>query len=201
MTHDGKQKKGFRAAHPAFCEIVRFLFVGTLATLTDMFVMGVVLYAFDPALYPHFYNVFYGGGNPATAATVVGTGCGFAAGLIVNYVLSVLFVFEHKGRSKSVRGFVIFAVLSAIGLCIHLLGMYIGYSLLHGNEWVVKILLTCIVLVYNYLSRRFVLFTKAKTDAAPVCADSCADSVSGGGVDLANSHQLPETEYGKISIV
>lgn len=143
-------------------EIVRFGVVGVLATVVDMAAMGVVLYLFEPSLYPHFYNVWYGGGEPSTLATVVGTGTGFVLGLFVNYFLSVLFVFSEKGKSKSVYGFTVFAILSAIGLGIHLVGMYIGYDLLGINEWIVKIILTAIVMVYNYVSKKLLLFKKIK---------------------------------------
>ena len=156
--------KKWNEKHPLLMEIVRFCIVGGLATVVDMVVMGVVLYLFEPELYPHFYNVWIGGGEPSTLATVVGTGAGFILGLFVNYFLSVLFVFEEKGKSKSVFGFTVFAVLSAIGLGIHLLGMYIGYDLLHINEWIVKIILTAVVMVYNYVSKKLLLFKKAKKE-------------------------------------
>ena len=154
--------KKWNEKHPLLMEIVRFCIVGGLATVVDMAVMGVVLYLFEPELYPHFYNVWIGGGEPSTLATVVGTGAGFILGLFVNYFLSVLFVFEEKGKSKSVFGFTVFAVLSAIGLGIHLLGMYIGYDLLHINEWIVKIILTAVVMVYNYVSKKLLLFKRQK---------------------------------------
>lgn len=165
MAKGNTKLKAFVEKHHVFCEIVRFLIVGGIATVVDMFVMGLVLYAFDPSLYPKFYNIFYGGGQPSTAATVVGTGCGFIAGLIVNYVLSIFFVFEHKGKSKSAGGFLIFTLLSAVGLGIHLLGMYLGYTVIGINEWIVKIVLTVIVLIYNYVSKRLLLFKKSKTES------------------------------------
>ena len=150
-----------------FWEIFRFLIVGGVATVIDMLVMGVVLYLFDASLYPHFYNVFYGGGEPTAIATVVGTGCGFLAGLVVNYICSVIFVFDEKGDSRSVKGFLIFFILSAVGLAIHLIGMYLGYDLLGINEWIVKIVLTVVVLIYNYISKRLIIFTnkRGKNDA------------------------------------
>lgn len=154
--------KKLNEKYPLFMEIVRFGIVGALATLVDMAAMGVVLYLFDPSLYPHFYNVWYGGGEPSTIATVIGTGTGFVLGLVVNYFLSVLFVFSEKGKSKSVFGFAVFAVLSAIGLGIHLVGMYVGYDLLGINEWIVKIVLTAVVMVYNYVSKKLLLFRKSK---------------------------------------
>ena len=154
--------KKLNEKYPLFMEILRFGVVGVLATVVDMAAMGVVLYLFEPSLYPHFYNVWYGGGEPSTLATVIGTGTGFVLGLFVNYFLSVLFVFSEKGKSKSVYGFTVFAILSAIGLGIHLVGMYIGYDLLGINEWIVKIILTAIVMVYNYVSKKLLLFKKIK---------------------------------------
>ena len=154
--------KKLNEKYPLFMEIVRFGVVGVLATVVDMAAMGVVLYLFEPSLYPHFYNVWYGGVEPSTLATVIGTGTGFVLGLFVNYFLSVLFVFSEKGKSKSVYGFTVFAILSAIGLGIHLVGMYIGYDLLGINEWIVKIILTAIVMVYNYVSKKLLLFKKIK---------------------------------------
>ena len=150
--------KQFFTKYPRLAEIIRFLIIGGGATLIDMLIMGVVLYAWEPSLYPHFYQVFYGGGEPSTAATVVGTGVGFVAGLIFNYVFSVLFVFQEKGQSRSVKGFMLFSILSLIGLGIHLLGMYLGYSCWHFNEWLVKIILTIVVLVYNYVTRKIFVF-------------------------------------------
>ena len=145
-------------------EIFRFILVGGLATVIDFFVMGIVLYIFDPSLYPHFYNVFFGGGEPSLVAKLVGTGVGFVFGLIANYILSVIFVFNEKGNSKSAKGFIVFAVFSAIGLLIHEFGMYLLSDLLSVNEWICKIVLTLVVLIYNYLSRKIFIFKKEKSD-------------------------------------
>ena len=50
----------FNNNHKKLCEIIRFVIVGGIATLIDYLVMGVVLYLFNPSLYPHFYNVWIG---------------------------------------------------------------------------------------------------------------------------------------------
>lgn len=157
--------KNFIKKHSGLFEIVRFLIVGGIATLLDLFVTGIVLYAFDPSLYPKFFNVFFVKDIlPTTTAAVVSTGFGFIAGLVLNYILSILFVFNHKGESKSVKGAVIFGVLSLGGLGLHYLGMYVGFDLLGLNVWAVKIVMTLIVLVYNYLSKRLLLFRERKKE-------------------------------------
>lgn len=152
--------------HPRLAEIIRFLIIGGLATILDYLAMGVTLYCFDPSLYPHFYNVWIGGGNPSTLATIVGTGTGFVAGLIFNYIFSILFVFHSQGNSRSAKGFLLFALLSFGGLLMHIVGMYLGYNLLHINEWIVKTFLTAVVLVYNYLTRKFFIFKSKSTETS-----------------------------------
>ena len=145
---------------------MRFLIVGGLATIIDFLAMGITLYAFNPNLYPHFYNVWIAGGNPTTLATIMGTGIGFIAGLIFNYIFSIIFVFQEKGNSRSAKGFILFTLLSLGGLLIHIIGMYIGYNLLGINEWILKILFTLVVLAYNYITRKLIIFTTAKQTTA-----------------------------------
>ena len=142
--------------------ILRFCIVGGVATIVDFVAMGITLYIFDPSLYPNFFNVFYGGGTPTVLASCVGTGVGFIVGLVVNYLLSVLFVFDEKGSSKTLHGFIVFALLSAGGLAINVVGMYLFVDLAGWNEWLIKIMLTLIVLVYNYITRKLIIFRKDK---------------------------------------
>lgn len=153
-----KKYKTFANEHKTASEIIRFIICGGIATVIDMFVMGVVMYLMQPNIYDTFLNVFINTPTPSTLSTVIGTGIGFLSGLVVNYVLSILFVFNEKGKSKSTKGFIIFAILSTIGLGINLAGMYIGFDLLGWDQWLVKVIVTIIVLIYNYISKRLLLF-------------------------------------------
>ncbi len=155
----------FKAKHGTVAEIFRFLIVGGTATVVDYIFAAIVLLIADAAMgtgvYPHWYNVLFGAnGTVAPWVSVLSTAVGFCVGLIVNYILSVAFVFEKKGDSRSVKGALIFTVLSVIGLGITALGMYIFNGLLGWNYWVVKVVFTLIVLVYNYVSKRLLLFNK-----------------------------------------
>jgi len=148
----------FNSKYPRLTEIIRFLIIGGLATVIDFLAMGITLYCFEPSLYPHFYNVWIGGGAPSTLATIIGTAIGFIVGLIFNYIFSIIFVFQDKGNSKTTKGFIIFTLLSIGGLLIHIIGMYIGYNLMGINEWLLKIIFTIIVLIYNYITRKVIIF-------------------------------------------
>jgi len=88
----------------------------------------------------------------------VGTALGFSISLVFNYILSLLFVFEEKGEGKTVKGATLFVLLSLVGLIIHMVGMYLLYDLAKLNEWGIKIFLTLVVLIFNYLTRKFLIF-------------------------------------------
>lgn len=156
----------FNSKYPRLAEIIRFLIIGGLATVIDFLAMGITLYCFEPSLYPHFYNVWIGGGAPSTLATIIGTAIGFIVGLVFNYIFSIIFVFQDKGNSKTTKGFIIFTLLSIGGLLIHIIGMYIGYNLIGINEWILKIIFTIIVLIYNYITRKVIIFKPAQTEVA-----------------------------------
>ncbi len=151
--------------HPRLWEVFKFLLVGGFATLIDYAAMCFVLYIFAPNEYNGLLSVFYGTSyKPTTLATVVGTATGFVLGLIFNYIFSVIFVFSSADttKAKTGGGFLAFAGLSAVGLVVHTLGMYVGYDLLGMNEWLIKTILTAVVLVFNYFSRKYLLFNKQK---------------------------------------
>lgn len=153
--------KEFNQSHKRLCEIIRFIIVGGIATLIDYLVMGIVLYLFDPSLYPKFYNVWIGRvGDPSTIATVISSGLGFCVSLVANYLLSVLFVYEEKGNSKTIKGIILFVVLSVGGLLLNMLGMWLGYDICGINEWITKIAMTLIVLIYNYVTRKLFIFKR-----------------------------------------
>ena len=140
-------------------EIFRFLITGGIATIIDFFVMSMFIFITCNELFLDFIDVFLHGKQLApTYIVVIGTGLGFVISLIFNYILSCVFVFKNGKTAQNTKGFLIFTILSSIGLCIHLLGMFIGYDLLGINEWIIKIVLTFVVLVFNYVTRKKFVF-------------------------------------------
>lgn len=149
--------------HPRLFEIFKFLIVGGFATIIDMLVMAFVLYITNPKLYDHnFLNTVISNAKPANITTIVATGTGFLCGLLFNYIFSIIFVFNNTNTTfaKSKKGFVAFSSLSFVGFLIHTIGMGIGYGILKINEWIIKIFLTLLVLVFNYTTRKKIIFKK-----------------------------------------
>lgn len=78
----------------------------------------------------------------------------FIASVIVNYILSMRFVFEHKEDMSRKREFTIFAILSAIGLGLNDLYMFVGVAVFNIGYQFMKLVSTFLVTWYNYFSRR-----------------------------------------------
>ncbi len=135
---------------PLLKEFIRYVIVGGISFLVDS---GVL------ALCKEF--IFKGG---APWELFLCTALGFAAGLVMNYILSLVFVFkkdENKGSGKSVKGFIVFTIVGIIGLGLTELGMYTGVYLLHLHYLFTKIVVAGIVLIWNYVGRKIFVFGKA----------------------------------------
>ena len=78
----------------------------------------------------------------------------FIASVIVNYALSMRFVFEHKEDMSRKREFTIFAILSTIGLGLNDLYMFVGVAVFNIGYQFMKLVSTFLVTWYNYFSRR-----------------------------------------------
>ena len=144
-------------------EIFRFLIVGFIATLVDYLVTGLYEYIVSRESFGSFLEVF-SKKDIKTSVVLVATTLGFLSGLLVNYICSIMFVYKEKGYSQTKLGFLVFTILSLVGLLISNIGMYIGYDLLKINQWVVKVVMTFVVMIYNYVSKRLIIFKKAGKD-------------------------------------
>ena len=81
----------------------------------------------------------------------------FSVSVVVNYILSVKFVFDTNPKHDKKRNFILFIVFSVIGLGLTELIMKIGVDLLLINYLIVKIAATAIVMVFNFVTRKLFL--------------------------------------------
>lgn len=85
------------------------------------------------------------------------SGISFSVSVLVNYTLSLKFVFEtDKGNNKIVE-FLVFIILSVIGLGINQALMWVCVDKLYVHYMVSKIGVTGVVMVYNFVTRKMVL--------------------------------------------
>ncbi|HEY8419535.1 MAG TPA: GtrA family protein [Clostridia bacterium] len=157
----------FSRKYPRHWEIFKFLLVGGLATLIDMLIMAAVIFILNREIFSYnFLNVIFQSGAKKDQilkfSSVLGTCMGFCISTAFNYIMSVAFVFDHKEYAKTISGASLFIVLSAIGFFIHMLGMWAFFELLKINYWIVKIAITVLVLIFNYVTRKVLIFRADK---------------------------------------
>ena len=141
-----------------------------IAQIMKFGVVGVIAFAIDYGLLALLTEAF--GVNYLVSATV-----SFTVSVVFNYVASMRYVFTHKQGLWRRREFVIFVVLSVIGLGVNDLLMWLGSSVLGVSYLIVKIVATAIVMVYNFVTRK--IFLDGDTGRRPQgSADTGDPSVS-----------------------
>ncbi len=113
-------------------------------------VVGVIAFAIDYGVLMLLSQVF--GMDPVLAA-----GISFCVSVIFNYLASMRYVFTHREDLSRTREFVIFIVLSAVGLAINEACMAAGVAVLGTSALMVtvtKLFATAVVMVWNFFSRK-----------------------------------------------
>lgn len=86
----------------------------------------------------------------------------FSISTVVNYLLSMRFVFDSKEGAKKSREFVLFVILSIIGLGLNVLCMWITVDILGIFYMLSKVGVTAIVMVYNFVTRKIFIEGKGE---------------------------------------
>lgn len=113
-------------------------------------VVGVIAFIIDFGVMVFLTEVF--GIDPVISATV-----SFIISVIFNYAASMRYVFSHREGMSRTREFIIFVVLSTIGLGINDLLIWAGTDLASFDYRLVKIFATAVVMVWNFVTRKIFL--------------------------------------------
>ena len=128
-----------------FWEFFRYLFAGGFAFVVDF---GTLIACRELLFKEAVWGVYL---------SVV---LAFMAGHVTNYLLSMWFVFRdptERRRGLTGSAFCLFALVGVIGVGITELGMWIGYGMLGLNYILVKIIMSAIVLVWNFAGRKLIV--------------------------------------------
>lgn len=113
-------------------------------------VVGVICFVIDYGLMIYLTEV-------VGLDYLLSSGISFSVSVIVNYILSLKFVFETgHGWNKAVE-FLVFLVLSVIGLGINQILMWICVDKIGIYYMISKVGVTGVVMVYNFVTRKLVL--------------------------------------------
>ena len=145
-------------------QIMKFGVVGAICFGVD-YLIGIVVMNFVLRL---------GGEQSFELASMAGSALGFTVSVIINYILSFKFVFERKEDLDRKAEFVVFLILSVIGLGLNQLIIWICVGPVYGNVAFLqrllnynlaytgaKIIATAIVMVYNFVTRKMFLEKKS----------------------------------------
>jgi len=86
---------------------------------------------------------------------------GFMAGLLINYWLSIVFVFtrgKEKTKGKRFVALILFILIGVLGLGLTELGMFIGDNFTSLHYMYVKLIVSGIVMVWNFAMRKIIVF-------------------------------------------
>ncbi|MDD3277363.1 MAG: GtrA family protein [Lachnospiraceae bacterium] len=119
-------------------QIFKFGIVGIVCTLIDY---GIMVFLTE------VFHVNY----------LISSGISFTISVIVNYLLSMRYVFETAQDRDKKKEFLIFVILSVLGLGLNQLLMWLCVDKLHIYYMLAKIIATAIVMVYNFITRKLIL--------------------------------------------
>jgi glycosyltransferase involved in cell wall biosynthesis len=140
-------KDGFRAIYcilhynlpycPPHIQFIAYSFVGLAAALLNL---GI------------FMVLYYPGVAIEIAAPIA-----FIVAAAANYLLSIIFVFRHKAKWGSIWEIIIYCAVVFIGAALDLVITKSAVNL-GSPAAIAKVIATALVLVFNFLGRRFLVF-------------------------------------------
>lgn len=129
-----------RSTDNTLIQFFRYLFVGGLAFVVDFGLLYVLT---------EFCGLHY-----LLSATI-----SFTAGLMINYLISMVWIFQSSGYNKLVE-FLTFAAIGIVGLLLTNLLMWVFTDHVGVHYMISKMLTTAIVLSWNFFARKYILFSK-----------------------------------------
>ena len=124
-----------------------------LAQFMKFGIVGVIAFVIDYGFMVLLTEVF-------GVSYLISTTVSFIISVIFNYFASMRFVFKRKDDMSRRREFIIFVVLSIIGLIINDVFMWLMVDFLYIDYRLSKIVVTFIVAVWNFVTRK--IFLEAK---------------------------------------
>ena len=126
-----------------FIQIIRYFISGSIATIVDFGLLYLLTEFFD------FYYLL---------SAVIS----FSVGLLITYLFSITWIFNQRRISNRWIELLIFSSIGAIGLLLTYLFMQYFTEVIKLHYMLSKVLTTIIVFFWNFLTKRFILFTKKK---------------------------------------
>lgn len=116
-------------------------------------IVGVVCFFID-------YGVLYMLTEFAKIPYLVSSAISFSVSVIVNYILSMKYVFNSKKNINKAGEFSVFVILSIFGLGLNEIIMWLCVEKISIYYMAAKIISTILVMIYNFITRKIFLEEK-----------------------------------------
>jgi putative flippase GtrA len=128
-------------ANSTLLQLFRYTFVGGLAFVVDFGTLYILT---------EYFNIHY----------LVSGGIAFIFGLVINYFLSVKWVFNNRAMENRLLEFLLFTLIGLVGLGLNELFLWILTDVLLIYYLLSKIITTILVYLWNFFARKIILFNK-----------------------------------------
>lgn len=144
-------------------EMLRYLVAGGSAFVFDL-ITKTLFYSF---ILPDNMGEFSIFGFVNEYRVTLSTAAGFLVGLIVNYIISIVYVFTGDGQKEKGKGivpFLIYLAVSVVGLLVNIGVTQLGCNILSVNkdETVMFMFVSCVAagvaLIWNYIGRKVFVY-------------------------------------------
>lgn len=124
-------------------QFIRYCCSGALAFLVDF----SLLWLLTDVLHLHY---------------LISTTVGYSIGLVITYILSIIWIFDERRMDSRSAEFFIFVLIGLVGLGLTQLFMWIFSHLVLGEEFYLfsKLLTTVIVSIFTFIAKKVILFTR-----------------------------------------
>ena len=130
-----------------------------IAQLMKFGVVGVIAFIIDFGVMVFLTEVF-------AVPYLISTTIAFTVSVIFNYVASMRYVFVRKDDMSRRREFIIFVLLSVIGLVLNDVFMWLLVDFFFIDYRISKIITTVLVAIWNFVSRKIFLEDHSNTENA-----------------------------------
>ena len=139
MAHNFFQKLFLNKTDSIFIQFFRYFFVGGFAFVVDFSLLWLLTDTIKL--------------NYLTSAALA-----FTAGLFVNYIISISWIFTGKGLKNKKVEFGIFALIGVVGLLFNELFIWLFTEIAGFYYLLSKVFSTAIVYFWNFLARKYILY-------------------------------------------
>ena len=139
MKFDMLNKLFIEKTDNTLIQLFRYTFVGGIAFIVDFACLYILT---------EFAGIHY----------LFSAAIAFILGLIVNYILSILWVFKSRTVNKKIIEIIIFAVIGIIGLGLNEVMIWFFTDKISIYYLYSKLISTAIVYFWNFLARKYILY-------------------------------------------